>query len=132
MSSELYWLTLTVAMTGLIWVPYILDRFATRGIMGTFANPDADLPRQSDWAERMKAAHYNAVENLAVFAPLVLTLHALGIATAITAAACAVFFWARLIHLVVYTLGIPVIRTLIFLVGFGAQAALVLAIFGVI
>jgi len=130
MSRELFWLTLTLAMTALIWVPYILDRFATRGIMGTFANPSPALPAQSVWADRMKAAHYNAVENLAVFAPLVLTLHVLGISTASTVAACAVYFWARLAHLVVYTLGIPVVRTLAFLVGFAAQAVLVLVILG--
>ncbi len=131
MSQEFFWLALTVAMTGLIWVPYILDRIATRGLMATFANPDPDLPAQSDWAERMKAAHYNAVENLMVFAPLVLMLHALNISTAATVAAAATYFWARLIHLVVYTMGIPVVRTLAFAVGFFAQAVLLLAVFGV-
>ncbi len=117
-------------MTGLIWVPYILDRLATRGIMGTFANPSPDQPRQSEWAERMIAAHYNAVENLVVFAPLILLLHALNISTGATVAAAATYFWARLVHLVVYTLGIPVVRTLAFAVGFCAQAVLLLAVFG--
>ncbi len=117
-------------MTGLIWVPYILDRFATRGLMGTFANPSPQLPQQSVWAERMKAAHYNAIENLAVFATLVLMLHALNISTGATVAAAATYFWARLVHLVVYAMGIPVLRTLAFLVGFFAQAVLLLAVFG--
>ena len=130
MTQEFFWLALTIALTGLVWVPYILDRFATRGIMGTFANPGPELPPQSDWAARMKAAHYNAIENLAVFAPLVLMLDALDISTAATVAAAAIYFWARLVHLVVYTMGVPVVRTLAFLVGFGAQAVLLLAIFG--
>ena len=130
MTQEFFWLALTVALAGLTWVPYILDRFATRGIMGTFANPGPDLPQQSTWADRMKAAHYNAIENLAVFAPLVLMLHALDISTGATVAAAATYFWARVVHLVVYTLGIPEARTLAFLVGFGAQAVLLLAIFG--
>ena len=132
MSAEFYWLVLTVAMTGLMWVPYILDRFATRGLMGTFANPSPELPPQSDWAVRLKAAHYNAVENLAVFAPLVLVLNVVGVSTGATVAACAVYFWARLVHVVVYTLGIPVVRTLAFLVGWAAQVALFLAIFGLL
>ena len=38
-------------------------------------------------------------------------------------------FWSRLAHVVVYTLGIPVLRTLSFAAGFVAQALLVLAIF---
>jgi uncharacterized MAPEG superfamily protein len=131
MSGEFFWLTLTVAMTGLIWVPYMLDRFAVWGIMPTLNNPPPSPPRQSEWAERMMAAHRNAVENLVVFAPLVLMLGALDISTPTTVAACSTFFWARLVHLVVYTIGIPVVRTLAFLVGVGAQAVLVLALFGV-
>ena len=33
MTTELYWMTLTVLMTALFWVPYILDRVAVRGLM---------------------------------------------------------------------------------------------------
>jgi uncharacterized MAPEG superfamily protein len=129
MSRELFWLVLTVAMTGLIWLPYILDRIAIRGLMGAMANPSPkDIP-QSAWAERMMAAHTNAVENLVVFAPLVLAAQALSITTATTAFACALYFWSRLVHVVVYTLGIPVLRTLAFAGGFVAQAILVLALF---
>jgi hypothetical protein len=69
MSTEIFFLTLTVGMTGLFWVPYILG-FATRGIMATLGYLDAKMPPQSDWAERMRLAHNNTVENLAIFAPL--------------------------------------------------------------
>ena len=65
-----------------------------------------------------------------VFAALVLILDSLGHATESTAIACAVYFWARLAHVIVYALGIPVLRTLAFSVGFLAQAVLVLAVFG--
>jgi uncharacterized MAPEG superfamily protein len=130
MSKELYWLTLTAAMTGLIWVPYILDRIMVRGTMGALANPSPTDTPQSAWAQRMMAAHVNAVENLVVFAPLVLAVQALNIHTAATAFACALYFWSRLAHLVVYTVGIPVLRTLSFAGGFVGQAILVLAIFG--
>jgi uncharacterized MAPEG superfamily protein len=129
MSKELFWLVLTVAMTGLFWLPYILDRIMGRGLVGAMANPSPSDKPQSAWAERMMAAHANAVENLAIFAPLVLVTQALGIATAATAFACALYFWSRLAHVVVYTLGIPVLRTLSFAGGFAAQAMLVLAIF---
>ena len=129
MSKELFWLTLTVAMTGLIWVPYILDRIAVRGLMPTMDNPKPGDRSQSPWAQRMMAAHTNAVENLVIFAPLVLIAQDLSISDDVTVWACIVFFWARLTHVVVYTLGIPVVRTLAFAVGFFAQAAMVLAIF---
>ena len=129
MSKEIFWLVLTVAMTGLFWVPYILDRIVVRGLIGAMANPGAGDTPQSQWAERMKAAHTNAVENLVIFAPLVLVTQALAITTPATAFACALYFWARLAHAVVYTLGIPVLRTLAFTVGFAAQVMLVQAIF---
>ena len=129
MSRELFWLTLTAAMTGLFWIPYILDRAQVRGLMGALDNPKpTDLP-QSEWAQRQMRAHENAVENLAIFVALVLTAHVLGISNGVTRGACMVYFWARLAHYVVYTMGIPVARTLAFTVGFLAQAALVLAIF---
>ncbi len=130
MSKELYWLVLTVAMTGLLWVPYILDRIMVRGTMGAMANPSPTDAPQSAWAQRMNAAHANTVENLVVFAPLVLTAQALNIHTGSTAFACALFFWCRLGYVAVYTAGIPVVRTLAFAGGFVAQAMLVLAIFG--
>jgi len=130
MSRELMWLTLTVILTGLLWVPYIIDRAMVRGLMGAMANPSRNDKPQSPWAQRLYFAHTNAVENLVIFAPLVLILDSLGHSTMSTALACAVYFWARLAHAIIYTLGIAVLRTLAFTVGFLAQVALVLAVFG--
>jgi uncharacterized MAPEG superfamily protein len=103
-----------------------------RGLVGAMANPSPTDKPQSAWAQRMMAAHTNAVENLVIFAPLVLVTQDLSIATPATAFACALYFWSRLVHYVVYTLGIPVLRTLAFVGGFVAQVILVLAIFKLI
>jgi uncharacterized MAPEG superfamily protein len=130
MTKELLWLTLTIILTGLMWVPYILDRLKVRGLMGTLANPSRNAKPQSPWAQRLYFAHTNAVENLIIFAPLVLILDAQGHSTESTVIACAAYFWSRLVHAIVYTMGVPVLRTLAFTVGFLAQAALVLAVFG--
>lgn len=129
MTRELFWLTLTVIMTGLMSLPYVLNRIQIRGVMGAMANPSRNDKPQSEWANRMMFAHDNAVENLVVFAPLVLILNAIDYSSRWTALACAVYFWARLAHVLVYTFGIPVLRTLAFTVGFLAQAVLALAIF---
>ena len=130
MSKELMWLTLTVILTGVLWVPYILDRIKVRGLMGAMANPSRNDTPQSPWAQRLYFAHTNAVDNLVIFAPLVLILDNIGHSTQSTVIACAVYFWARLAHAIVYALGIPVARTLAFAVGFMAQVMLVLAVFG--
>jgi uncharacterized MAPEG superfamily protein len=74
-------------------------------------------------------AHDNAVENLVIFATLVLILNAIDYSTTWTALAAAVFFWARVAHVIVYTAGLPVFRTAAFTVGFLAQVVLVLGIF---
>jgi len=129
MSREFFWLMLTIVMTGLAWIPYILDRAAVRGLAAAMGNPGPNDKPQSPWAQRMMAAHANAVENLVLFAPLVLVAHELEISNGVTVTACAVYFWARLAHLVVYTLGIPVLRTLCWTVGWLCLLALVLAIF---
>ncbi|MBC7577199.1 MAPEG family protein [Tardiphaga sp.] len=128
MTRELFWLTLTVILTGLLWVPYVLNRIMVRGLFGAMANPTrADKP-QAEWANRLMFAHDNAVENLIVFAPLVLILNAADVSTPTTVLACAVYFWSRLAHLAVYTIGVPILRTLAFTVGFIAQAVLAIAI----
>ena len=129
MTRELFWLTLTVILTGVMWIPYVLNRAQVRGLMGALANPSRTDAPQSEWANRMMFAHDNAVENLVIFAPLVLILNAIDYSSKWTVMACAVYFWARLAHLLVYTFGIPVLRTVTWTVGFLAQVALVFAIF---
>jgi uncharacterized MAPEG superfamily protein len=131
LTPELFWLTLTVILTGLLWVPYVLNRFVVRGLFGTLDNPSRDAKPHAPWANRLMFAHDNAVENLVIFAPLVLILAQIDYSTKWTVWACAVYFWARVAHLIVYTLGLPVFRTVAFTVGFLAQAVLVLAVFRV-
>jgi uncharacterized MAPEG superfamily protein len=127
------WLAATTALTGCFWIPYVLDRVRALGIARTLGNPQAgDAEALSPWARRARQAHANAVENLAVFAPLALLAIALGVGrTPLAAGAASTYFFARAAHFVLYTAGVPVLRTLAFVIGFGAQAALLLALLGV-
>ena len=128
MTTELYWLTLTVLMTALFWVPYILDRLSSLGLWPALSSGKPEPGQQSSWADRAMAAHENAVENLVIFAPAVLTAHVLQISTPATKMAAVVYFLARLAHFGVYTAGIPVARTLAFAVGWMAVMVFVLSI----
>ena len=123
MKTELLYLTLVTALTGLLWLPYILDRIAVRGIMAAVGYPEHPKP-QSAWAQRLMKAHANAIENLAIFATLVLVAYAAGISNATVVTACMVYFWARVVHVLAYSLAVPWVRTLAFAVGFFAQAAI--------
>jgi uncharacterized MAPEG superfamily protein len=128
MTRELFWLTLTVILTGILWIPYTINRCQVRGLSGAMSNPSRNDKPHAEWANRLMFAHDNAVENLIVFAPLVLILNAIDFSSKTTVLACAVYFWSRVAHLIVYVMGIPVLRTLAFVVGFLAQAVLAIAI----
>jgi uncharacterized MAPEG superfamily protein len=113
MTSELMSLTWVIALTAIMWVPYIVNSIMVQGLVDAVGYPDNPKPL-APWAQRMKKAHYNAVENLVMFAALVLMLNAVGISNETTVMACNIYFWSRLVHLLAYTLAIPWIRTLSF------------------
>ena len=125
MTSELMSLTWVTTLTAVMWMPYILNLIAVRGLANAVGYPDNPEPL-SPWAAKMKAAHSNAIENLVVFAALVLIANAADVSNAVTVLAGQIYFWARLVHLLSYTFAIPWVRTLAFKAGFGCQIAIVL------
>lgn len=132
MTTEIYWLTLTTLMTGLFWVPYILNRIAVRGLGRAMGNPLSTDAPHSPWAERALAAHTNAVENLVIFAALILAAHAVGVSNGVTEGTAMIYFIARLAHFLVYLFGIPGARTLTFAVSWICQMAIGLSILGLL
>jgi len=129
LTPELYLLALVATLTVLMWVPYMAARILTRGagsILGDPSNPA--FAHDPAWAERARRAHANAVENLAVFAPLVLILALVGISTQMTILAAKVYFGARIAHYIVYAAGIPVLRTLAFVVGVAATLVITVVV----
>jgi uncharacterized MAPEG superfamily protein len=123
MTTELTYLTWVCVLTAVLWIPYILNSIMVRGLLDAVGYPQNPAPLAL-WAARMKAAHYNAVENLVVFAALVLVAHAAGISNDVTVLACKAYFWARVVHYFVYGFGVPWLRTLAFAVGFVCQIAI--------
>lgn len=116
MTPELKWLALTCLVTAVMWLPYVINLISIRGLINAMGYPDNPKP-MSDWAERLKYAHYNAVENLVVFGMLVVIAHVANIHSSLTVMACAVYFWSRLVYAIIYAVGVPVIRTLVFAVS---------------
>jgi uncharacterized MAPEG superfamily protein len=130
LTPELTWLAIIATSTALMWVPYVLESFVSRGVLATMGNPGLNDPPAADWADRAKRAHVNAVANLAVFAPLVVVAALAGISTPATALAAKVYVAARLAHYIVYAAGIPIIRTLLFLTALSATLVIASAILG--
>ena len=130
LSPELYWLTATALLTAILWVPYIVQLIAQMGVMTATMDPYHETPHEARWAQRAKRAHANAVENLAVLAPLAIAVHVTGAGTPLTAAACATYFAARVVHYFVYVLAIPLLRTISFTVGLACQVILAARLLG--
>lgn len=120
MKTELLYLLYVSLFTGLLWVPYIFNRLLIWGIWDTAGYVASPKP-QSPWAQRLMKAHANAVENLVIFAALVLVANAAAVSNPAIATAAVVYFWARVVHALAYTFAVPWVRTFGFLVGVGAQ-----------
>ena len=122
-SIELTYLAWVALLTALMWIPYVLNRFIVWGLQDTVGYPEHPKPL-APWAERAKKGHLNAVENLAIFATLVLAAAAMGVHTDLTALAAMIYLWARIAHWVVYVAKLPWFRTVAFLVGWACQVAI--------
>ena len=120
MTTELHYLALTALVTALMWLPYGMGQILDQGLLAAVGNRD-DGQLLAPWAERAKRAHKNAVENLVVFACLVLIAHVAGVSNSAVATASIVYFWMRIAHYVVYAMGVIFVRTLVWSVAWICQ-----------
>ncbi|MBV8106676.1 MAG: MAPEG family protein [Hyphomicrobiales bacterium] len=128
MTTDLQYLAYTALLTASLWIPYIAAQVMTNGPLAPQNYLDPKPRPVPLWGQRANRAHINAVESFAPFAALVLIAHVAGKADA-TIAFCAIaFFWLRLAHAVVYWLGLPFIRTVIFTLGWIAVVVLFLQV----
>lgn len=131
MTQELTWLMYTLLLTTFMSMPYVMNRIAVRGQKAALYDPKGESGGTlSPWAQRLSNAHANAIENLAVFAPAVLAVQALSLSTQVTQAAAAIYFFARLGHVVAYAANIPMARTMAHTVAWIAQIAIIVHVLG--
>jgi uncharacterized MAPEG superfamily protein len=120
MSTDLKYLAFTAILTASLWIPYIACQVMTNGNLKPQNYLDPTPRPVPFWGMRANRAYVNAVESFAPFAALVIVVHLAGKANATTAFLATSFFWLRLAHAVVYLLGIPYLRTVIFTLGYVA------------
>lgn len=132
LSTEIYYLCLTLIFTSIMWVPYIINRMVEMGLWNALYNPQPDTQAGALWARRMMSAHDNAVENLIIFAPLVILVELTSSHSELTHICVVLYFYARLVHFTVFSFGIPLLRVPAFLAGFIAQFLLALSLTGMI
>lgn len=76
-----------------------------------------NFPTLTGWAGRAHRAHHNMLENLVLFAALVLIAVVANKTNPTTLLGAQLFFWARLVYAGVYLAGIPWLRTAVWLVS---------------
>ena len=78
---------------------------------------DEELPPPKPIVGRLQRAQANLYETLPLFAAVVLIAHVAGRETTQTALGAQIYFWGRVIYVPLYALGVPVVRSLVFLVS---------------
>jgi uncharacterized MAPEG superfamily protein len=106
-------------LTLLLWsvvLAFVQVLIAVQGAMmqvglPALAGNRESLPEITGWAGRAQRAQRNMVENLVVFAALVLVAVVAGKTNDMTLLGAQIFFWARVAYAAAYVAGIPWLRT---------------------
>lgn len=78
---------------------------------------------------RLERAQSNLYETLPLFIGAVLIAHVTGVESALTLWGAALYFWARVAYIPLYALGVPYIRSLVWLVSLAGLVMLLAAPF---
>ena len=127
-------LNLLVCMAVFTWVVLLLASlvraraWTPRGMLLALGNR-ADMPQPSPAAARLDRASRNTLENFLLFAVLVLAAQAAQVDSPQVTLGAQLFAWSRVAFVVIYWIGIPYLRTLVWgvgVVGLGLIAAAML------
>jgi len=116
MKPELVWLLWALALAFAQMLVAVLGATAQVGLPALAGNREGLAPC-TGWAGRAARAHHNMVENLVLFAALVLIAVVTNKTNSTTLLGAQLFFWARLAYALVYLAGIPWLRTLVWVVS---------------
>ena len=112
MKPELLWLAWAVALAFAQMLIAVSGATLQVGLPALAGNREG-LPPYTGWAGRAYRAHHNMLENLVLFAALVVVAVLSNKTNSTTLLGAQLFFWARLAYALVYLAGIPWLRTLV-------------------
>ena len=110
MTTELTLLVWSIALTVVQMLIAVAGHTQQVGLPALAGNREG-IEAPAGWAGRARRAHLNMIENLVLFAGLVLVAHAAGIGSSMTVLGAQLFFWGRLAYAVIYLAGLPWLRT---------------------
>jgi uncharacterized MAPEG superfamily protein len=100
-----------------------------RGLNWNVGNRDGEAKPLTGPAARAWRANLNFLETFAFFAAAVLAVVATQRTTPDTAVGVELYFWARLVYLPLYIIGVPYVRTLVWAVSLWGMLKVILALF---
>ncbi|HUG75908.1 MAG TPA: MAPEG family protein [Burkholderiales bacterium] len=110
MNPELELLAWTVVLTFVQMLIAVAGATLQVGLPALAGNREGLAPA-TGWAGRAHRAHRNMLENLVLFAALVLIAALADRTNPMTLLGAQIFFWARLAYAAIYLAGIPWLRT---------------------
>lgn len=116
MRPELYLLVWSVVLTFAQMLVAVFGALTQVGLPTLAGNRDG-LPDFRGWAGRALRAQRNMLENLVLFAILVIVAVLANKTNSTTLLGAQLFFWARLVYAAVYIAGIPWVRTAVWTVS---------------
>jgi uncharacterized MAPEG superfamily protein len=125
MTLELKLLVWSAALALIQMLVALLAAIAQVGLWPLVGNRE-NLQAFEGWAGRARRAQRNMLENLIIFAALVLVAQSAGKTNVATALGAQLFFWSRLAYAPVYVIGIPWLRTGLWGVSFAGLVQILL------
>ncbi len=110
MSTELFMLAMTGGFILLLTLVQGTRNIFALGLV-TAAGNQHDIAPWSGWNDRLNRAIKNQIEGIVIFAPILLAIELANLNNDTTALGAQIFVLARVAHAIVYTLGIPWVRT---------------------
>ncbi len=130
MTAELTLLGWTLVLAVVQILAFDFARTGQYGISWNTGARDAEMPPLSPIAERLRRAQNNLFETLPLFIAAVLILHVAGIRNPTTLLGCQLYLGARVAYVPLYALGVPWLRSIVWMVGFLGLVMLLFQILG--
>ena len=131
MTLELQMLVYSTALLIILVLAQATAGVLSAGLM-PLAGPRDNLPPPKTFHARMLRVVDNHREGLTMFAPLALALAVMDISNQWTQLGAQLFFYSRVVHAVLYIVGIPLVRPLAWAVGIAGIVMMLLAVLGLI
>jgi uncharacterized MAPEG superfamily protein len=109
----------------LIYLPFLVVGYARARVGYDMSAPRAMFDKLPPYAQRATWAHQNSFEAFMIFAAAALMAYVTGVNSPLAIEAVIAFLVARLLYSIFYILNIPVLRSLMFVIGSLGYAVLI-------